>query len=430
MSMKERRRLEVVSRVKEGQLRLSKAGKILGLSYRQMKRVYRRYREEGDAGLVHRNRGRQSNRAIPEALRRTIIKQYREKYCDFGPTLACEYLASRDGYELSDETLRQWLLAEGVWRKRRKRTPFRQWRSRRQHVGELVQMDGSHHDWFEGRGPKAVLMVMIDDATNRTFARFSPAETTRAAFETFLSYANRYGLPQAVYVDKDSIYRCERQARVDEELKNTGSLTQFGRAMEELGVDIILANSPQAKGRVERRNAVLQDRLVKALRMENISAIERANEYLEVTFLPDLNTRFTVEPCNAADFHRPIPNHMHLEEVLCFEEPRTVHNDWTVRWHNTVFQLTKSNEAMGLVKQKILVRELLDGTIKLVFKGHSLSYTKLPQPPKKDTVALRLGKQRTAWIPPADHPWRRYKKQPCPEAVPSGSAFGNCLSPS
>jgi transposase len=281
MSEKERRRMGVLSRVKAGLMTLKSAALLLCLSYRQVKRIWKRYRDQGDAGLVHRGRGRISNRRKDAALRQKALELCRTRYAGFGPTLAAEHLAADDQVAVDHETLRRWMLKEGLWEPRKSRAKHRAWRERRGKLGELVQMDGSEHDWFEGRGARAVLMVMIDDATNRTYARFYPAEDTAAAFDVFGRYARREGLPQSLYVDRDSIYRTERQARIDEELRDEGALTQFKRAMKQLGVELILANSPQAKGRVERRHGVFQDRLIKEMRLRGIQTIRQANDYLD-----------------------------------------------------------------------------------------------------------------------------------------------------
>jgi len=419
MSVSERRRLEILSRVKDRLITQVKASELLGLSYRHARRIYRRYREQGDKGLIHKSRGKPSHRRIEEKTKDTILKLYRKKYWDFGPTLACEHLAS-SGYELDHETLRRWLIKEGLWQKKRRRKKHRAWRERKEHVGELIQMDGSEHDWFEGRRGKAVLMVMVDDAGSRTFARFFEGETTRAAMEMFQTYAEYYGLPQALYVDRDSIYRFDRQPAIDEQLKQTGPLTQFGRAMKKLGVGIILAYSPQAKGRVERTNGTFQDRLIKEMRLEGIKTMEEANRFLDEVFLSKYNEKFNVSPKKEEDLHRRIPEDIILEEVLCFEESRQVQNDWTVRWRNRFFQLAKRNEALGLVKQKITVREKLDGTIQLVYKGHTLAYEELPERPEKTTVKVKqLDRSRKPWKPAPDHPWRTCKPRSfMPQADP------------
>lgn len=339
MSCNERRRLELMARVRDQQLSLVQVAELLNLSYRHIKRIWRRYRIEGDRGLVHRLRGQPSPRRSPAAQRQAVLEAYQRDYADFGPTLAAEQLAKRDGLHVDHETLRRWLIADGRWQRRRKRSRHRQWRARKQHVGELVQIDGSEHDWFEGRAPRAVLMVMIDDATNRTTARFYEAEDTRAAFDLFGRYYDRYGLPQALYPDQDSIYQVNG---TPDQVPARQPLTQFGRAMQQLGVGLSPAHSPQAKGRVERRHGLFQDRLVKELRLAGVATVEAANHYLDELFLPDLNERFTVRPAAAVDLHRKLPPGLRLEEVLCWEEPRVVARDWTVSWRGRYLQDRKS----------------------------------------------------------------------------------------
>jgi transposase len=431
MSLKERRRLELFSRVREGALTLRKASELLKLSYRQAKRAYARYRGEGDAGVVHRLRGRSSNRRTDAQKRARILKLFQEKYADFGPTLAAEYLAREDGEVVAVETLRQWLKGAGLWQPRRKRSAHRKWRARREHCGELVQLDGSHHDWFEGRREQAVLMVMIDDATNRTYARFFESETTEAAFETFWRYVEKYGLPQAVYPDRDSIYRTTRDATVDETLADEPPATQFGRAMEELGVELIVAHSPQAKGRVERRNAVFQDRLVKAMRFKRISDLPSANAFLEEEFLDGLNERFTVAAKQPADLHRRVRRGVKLERILSFQEERVVQNDWTVRWRNRWFQL-KSNRKLSLVKRPVLVCEHLDGTVELLYRGRSLPCVELPERPRRELKPVRVSRPSKGqpYKPPANHPWRGKailsRKR---VAEPAAAGAGVCSAP-
>lgn len=414
MSRKERDRLEVFGRVKRGELTVVKAAELLGLSYRQGRRAYRRYRQDGARGLVHRSRDRRSNRAKPAATRQAVLERYRQRYGDFGPTLAAEHLA-RDGHRLDHETLRRWLLAAGLWQKRRRRREHRRWRARKEYVGEMLQMDGSEHDWFEGRRGRAVLMVLIDDATNRTTARFYESETTAAAFDVFGRYVRQNGLPRSLYVDRDSIYRTTRDATTEEALEPTDAETQFGRAMRQLGVRLICAHSPQAKGRVERRNAVFQDRLVKELRLARISDLEGANGFLDEQFLADLNGRFELPAARSGDLHRRPERGVKLDEVLCFEEHRVVQRDWTVSWRGRYFQLERRSAALGVVGQKITVRQKLDGTMQLVHRGHELNWHELPERPqrKRATEPPVVVDRRPAprvrgpWKPPADHPWRR-----------------------
>ena len=411
MSKRERRRLELFSRVREGELTLVMASELLKLSYRQAKRVYGRYRSEGDRGVVHRLRGRVSNRGVDPGKKARVLELYRKKYADFGPTLACEYLTQEDGLNVGVETLRQWLIGEGLWSSRRRRPVHRKWRERKGRFGEMVQLDGSHHDWFEGRRKKAVLMVLIDDATNRTYARFFEGETTEASFETFRRYVDRYGLPRSVYADKASIYRTTRDATVDENLADKLPETQFGRAMQELDVTLILAHSPQAKGRVERRNAVFQDRLVKALRLKGISDLEGANAFLDEEFLAGLNEKFNVPAREQSDLHRRVPRRMKLERVLSFQEERVVQNDWTIRWRNRWFQLTEANRKLALVKRKLTVCEQLDGMVLLLLGKRTLAWDELPERPV--WVASAKLAEKSPGVsgenrkPSAEHPWRK-----------------------
>ncbi len=414
MSRKERSRLEVFGRVKRGEVTLVKAAELLSISYRQAKRSYRRYRDQGAKSLVHRLRGRDSNRQGNREQRETVLRLYQEKYADFGPTLAAEYLAKHDGQTVAVSTLRRWLMKAQLWQTKGKSSVHRRWRARREHFGEMVQMDGSDHDWFEGRRPRTVLMVMIDDATNYTYARFFEGETTEAAMRIFQRYVERRGLPQSLYVDRDSIYITTRDATADEELRESEPLTQFARAMEELGVRIILAHSPQAKGRVERRNGVLQDRLVKALRLAKISDLAAANQFLEEVFLPEFNARFQVAPQEKADLHRRLPQGILLERALSFQETRVVQNDWTLRWRQRRFQLTAANSKLALVKQRVTVCEQLDGTIRLLFGSHELAWAELPlDVPKAASLQAAeptdhgpKGVGRVGQRPAADHPWR------------------------
>lgn len=407
MSAKERGRVGVMTQVKKG-LRLVEAARLMRVSYRQAKRIWRRYQQAGDRGLVHGHRGRVSNRKRPEEEHQRIVERYLERYQGFGPTLAAEHLAADDHLVVDHETLRRWLLAEGAWQPRKTRSRHRSWRERKACRGEMVQMDGSEHDWFEGRAERAVLMVMIDDATNRTLARFYPAETTAAAFDVFGQYVRRYGLPGSLYVDQDSIYKNTRQARVDEELREEGAVTQFKRAMKTLGVEVILAYSPQAKGRVERRNQVFQDRLVKEMRLRKVASLEEANRYLVEEFLPEMNRRFVVRPREAQDVHRALPKGMKLAEVLCWEEPRVVQSDWTLRWRNQWFQVDARHAGWSLPRKTVVVRQRLNGQVQVLWRNRPLQYHVLPErpQPKGDSAPARW-RRSTAHTPAADHPWKQ-----------------------
>lgn len=406
MSQKERTRLGVMQQVKSKQLRLTKAAEVLRMSYRQVKRIWQRYQQSGDRGLLHRNRGRASNRAKHGTFKERVLARYQGRYGDFGPTLAAEHLA-KEGLEVDHETLRRWLLAQGMWTIRRRRQKHRQWRERKACFGQLVQMDGSHHDWFEGRAQPAVLMVMIDDATSRTHAHFAEQETTRAAYDVFEGYVRRYGVPQGLYVDRDSIYKTTREPSVAEQLADKRPLTQFGRAMEQLAVDLDSASSPQAKGRVERRNAVFQDRLVKEMRLAGISDLAAANRFLQGSFLPQLNRRFCVQAAEPADVHRPAPRQ--LNEVLSWEEPRKVQRDWTVSRKGRHFQISARHEGLCLAGKAVVIRELRDGTIQLLWRGRKLQFEELPERPKPVKKAKPTARTRQEPVKPScEHPWRHF----------------------
>ena len=407
LSRKERGRLEVLSKVRKGGINLAKAAELLKVSYRQVLRIWQRFGAEGSLGLKHGLRDRPSNRQIEPGRRERVLELYQAKYGDFGPTLALEYLRKVDGEDLSKETLRGWLIGAGVWRPRRRGSPHREWRERRAHWGELVQMDGSEHDWFEGRGDRASLMVMIDDATNWTHAKFFPSETTYAAMTVFQEYVGYYGLPRALYVDRDSIYETTRDSTVDEALKDAEPLTQFGRAMTELEVELILAHSPQAKGRVERRHGVFQDRFVKALRLGKINSLEGGNHFLETEYLDELNERFHVEARSPTNLHRDVPRGVNLEHVLCYQEQRTVQNDWTVSWYNRTFQIHESHRKLTLARKKILVSELLNGQIRLTHRGFDLPWSELPERPSTAKPKRYQTGATVKQKPAAAHPWRR-----------------------
>jgi hypothetical protein len=333
------------------------------------------------------------------------LARYEKRYGDFGPTLAAEYLA-QEGLKVDHETLRRWLLAKGKPRMRRRRQRHRQWRERKPCFGVMVQLDGSHHDWFEGRAPRCVLMVMVDDATNRVWAQFFEEETTRASYDMLEAWVRRWGLPQSLYVDKDSIYRCEGLGSIAEQMAGKGPQTQFGRAMGQLGVELILANSPQAKGRVERMNGTLQDRLVKALRLEGITDMEAANEFLAKKFLPAFNRKFEVQPASQADAHRGIPRE--LDQVLSWEEQRVVQKDWTVVCQNQWYQLDREHEPLGLAGKKIIVRTLRNGTVQLDKGGVKLRSRRLsgrPQRMVKQREQVQVVKAPAK--PIGEHPWRQ-----------------------
>jgi len=421
MSKRERRRLEVFSQVKSGRMTLAGASELLGISYRQAKRVWRRYQAEGDRGLVHGLRGKPSNRQGKAGVKQQVLSRYAKAYHDYGPTLAAESLAE-EGLEVPVSTLRRWLSESGMWSPRRQRKAHRRRRARKECSGELVQMDGSHHDWFEGRRGWAVLMVMIDDATGRIAARFFEEETQAAAFEMLQRYAQEAGLPQALYVDRAGIYRTDREATPEEILAEKEPQTQFGRAMETLGVRLILARSPQAKGRVERMNGTLQDRLVKALRRRKIKALASANRFLDEEFLAAFNAQFQKPAAREEDLHRAVAPEVDLARVLAVHEERVVQNDWTVRWKNAFLQLGRDSGVQP--GQRITVCEQIDGRVRLFAGERELRYgtTRSEPRPRRERSRRRRGptKSNQGRKPAATHPWRgraREQDEPLPAAA-------------
>jgi transposase len=403
MSRKERTRLVELGVVKRGDQTLARAARRLGLSYRQMKRIWHRFQSEGEAGLVHRSRGRPSNRKKPERLRQKCLAMYRERLEGFGPTLASEKLAA-SGLEIDHETLRRWLIAEGLWKRRRRRSKHRRWRPRRKHFGELVQFDASPHDWF-GRGEPDCLMGMIDDATGRRRTWMSQQETTADAMRLLWLWIERYGIPRALYADRKSVYVTDREPTLEEQLAGEEPLTVFGRACHKLGIEIISAHSAQAKGRIERCHGVYQDRLVKEIRLQQLSCHDEVNAVLEA-FDEDLNRRFAVEPTEVKDFHRRVPKGLDLADVFVWESTRTVHNDWTVRYQNRWYQIIGPKRRLPPAKSKVAVLRRLDGTLQILYRDRSVDFELLAERPKPATKAKPAPKS-SAWRPAPDHPWRR-----------------------
>src|SRR3989441_783628 len=342
MSKRDLGRVEVLARVRSKQLRVVDAGVLMGVSYRQAKRLWKRYREEGAAGLKHRSAGRAPNRAHGEKFRQQVLRHVGEKYGGavgerFGPTLAAEHLASEDRLQVDAETLRRWMLAEGLWSRERKRRAHRRRRERKEHFGEMVQLDGSFHHWLEERGPEGCLIDLVDDATNTTWAQLGEQETIWAVADGLRAWIERYGVPLALYGDWKNLYK--RPATPKERRRGKEPITQFGRMCAKLGIAVIAANSPQAKGRVERIHGTHQDRLVKKLRRKEISSHEHANLYLEREYLAEHNRRFARTPARPADYHRRAPRATELDRIFRLESERTISEDWVVRYDNRFFQL-------------------------------------------------------------------------------------------
>jgi len=379
MSTRELTRAGVLARVAAGTLSVRSAATMMTLSYRQAKRLYRRYRAEGAKGLKHRSAGRSSNAAREAAEREHILALVREKYSGpidvrFGPTLAAEHLASEDGVHVHHDTLRRWMLAAGLWSRTRKRSPYRRRRERKAHFGELVQLDGSFHDWFEGRGAPRCMLTLVDDATGRSTGRFSAQETIWAAVAVLREWIDAYGIPQALYTDWKNVY--VRAPTEEERLTQTEPLTQFGRMCAHLGIRIIPASSPQAKGRIERNHGTHQDRLVKKLRRHGIAELDAANAFLATTYWADHNRRFARPPGSPDDFHVAIPRGVRLDAVFRLEETRTVSNDWVVRYDNRYFQLERQSHQPP-ARSTVHVYEAAGGQIEIRYRDRVMRWQEL-----------------------------------------------------
>jgi hypothetical protein len=423
MSRWELKVLKVMEPVVQGRRTQVEAGRLLELSVRQIRRIQRRLEAQGDGGVVHRLRGRRSNRRTPASRRRKVIAVYRREFGGFGPRLASEKLGEQ-GLAVVPETLRRWLIQEQVWTPRCQREKHRSRRPRRACFGEMVQADGSHHDWLEGRGPEMVLLVMIDDATSRGGARFYPAETTEGYMDLMKRYIQKHGRMAWLYTDRDSIFW-------EEDSEGQRIPTQFTRALGELEIGWIPAGSPQAKGRVERFNGTAQDRLVKELRLQKASTLEQANAVLEKVFLPWFHRRCTVTPASPNDAHHRLDPGMTLAAILSRQEKRVVENDYTIRYYNERLQILPPPHP-GLRKGTVIVEERLDGTRHLRFRRKYLAYEPvqaplgaLPPDPRslspKGTPAAPMksegrpaGAERPSAVRPALGRSGRTPAEPCP----------------
>ena len=401
MRQRDLKRLHVIRKVVEGSLTQKQAAEVVSLSERQIRRIIRRIEAEGDKGMQHRSRGRQSNRKLPKKLTEKVVRLYQEKYQGFGPTLAAEKLLELEGIAVSKETLRTWLIEAGQWQKGRKVRAHRQWRERKSNFGEMLQLDGSHHDWFEGRRPKCVLMAYIDDATSRVYARFYEYEGTIPAMDSFKRYIRKYGLPMSIYMDRHTTYKSTAAPSIEDEINGTEPLSEFGRALTELEVKIIHAYSPQAKGRIERLFKTLQDRLVKEMTIRGISTIEEANKYLE-SYLAAHNKRFAVKAKEREDLHRDIPKRLDLDKILCIRTARALRNDFTIAHNRKLYQIKES------VKTKeVTVEERVDGSMFIMHNGIRLTFREITARPEKPKAPVRVRRHYKTQRPTADHPWRK-----------------------
>ncbi|MFH0771019.1 MAG: ISNCY family transposase [Candidatus Omnitrophota bacterium] len=400
-TQKELRALHLIHKAIDKVITQKEAAESLELSERQIRRKVKRILQEGGKGIIHRLRGISSNRAIPDKNRSKILTLLRTKYPDFGPALASEKLFERDKIEVNDETLRLRLIENNIPYKQRKKRPHHQWRERKERYGQMIQMDGSHHDWFEGRGAKCVLMGYIDDAAGIPSGRFYAYEGAIPAMDSFKRCIKSYGILSSVYLDKHSTYKSTKKPSIEDELNNTDPLSQFGRALKELKVEVIYADSPEAKGRIERLFRTFQDRLIKEMRLANICAIEEANEFLE-DYLPIYAKRFAVAAYRSGDLHRTIPKGMDIDRILCIKTERALRRDFTAAHNKKLYQILDNVRV-----KKVMVEERVDGSIAIRHKDRELKYNEITNRPEKaepqKTHEFRL---RKIYAPLADHPWR------------------------
>lgn len=406
MTQGELKRLHIAKKAIDKTITQAEAAEILGITIRQVRRIIRRVRLLGDKGIIHKSRGKPSNRAKPCKIKDKALKLCREKYKDFGPTLASEKLFEIDKIKVNDETLRLWFIEDHVIYRSRRKRPHRQWRQRKACFGEMVQMDGSHHDWFEGRGEPCVFMGYIDDATGNSFGRFHEYEGTLPAMASFRCYIEKYGIPLSLYLDKHSTYKVNQKRSIKDELSDMDPLSQFTRAVKELGVNVIHADSPQAKGRIERLFGTFQDRLIKEMRLKGVRSIEEGNRFLK-SYLPIYAKRFGVVPAKDTNLHRPLPKATDLDRILCKKTEHALRNDFTVAHDKKLYQI-ESNIRTG----KVIVEEKTDGSVLIQHRGAPLRFKEIQTRPKKIVEQSPYIFPRKAHIPAQDNPWRAFRINP------------------
>jgi hypothetical protein len=409
LTMKEINRYEIIKRLMGKKISEEEARKLMNLkSVRQVRRIRKRVVEDGAKGVVHRSRGKPGNRKFSQKYINRIIKLISTNYIDFKPTFAAEKLFEDHKIKINSESLRQLMIKEGLWKVKSRKRPKKRhvWRKRKDNFGEMEQFDGSYHHWFEDRGAECCLLLSVDDASGEiTHAKFDHNEGVKPVFRFWLEYFEKHGFPISIYLDKFSTYKINHPLAVD----NKDLMTQFQRAMGQVDIRPINAHSPEAKGRVERIFGTLQDRLVKELRLANINSLEAANEFLK-TYIPKFNKQFPVVPAKKADLHRPVSKSLkkQLPRIFSIQSQRKVQNDYTILFKNQFFQLEDQQPTTVFKKDTVTVEEHLNGEIQISLNRHYLNYQVLPERPKKQNIPLAaITTQKSPWIPPADHPWKR-----------------------
>lgn len=402
VSGEELRRLGIIKKVLAEEINQQEASGVIGVSDRQVRRIVARIREEGERGIIHRLRGRIGSHRVDEEQKRKILGLYRRQYEGFGPLLASEKLLERDKIKICDETLRLWLIKEGLWKPGRQRKENkRTWRSRKEHYGEMVQMDGSHHDWLEGRGPRMVLMGYIDDACGKVYAKFYEYEGTQPAMDSLKGYIKKHGIPAIIYLDKHSTYKVNTKETYREwPFRDEEELTQFGRACRQLGAELIFADSPQAKGRIERLFKTFQDRLIKEMRLENIKTLEEANQFL-VRYLPKFNKQFMVMAKRGGDYHRGAAG-INMDEILSIQTEHVLRNDRTVVHESQWYQVLARTRA-----KEVTVVKYLNGRMAIKHNNQRLEYKLIEGRPQRTVKPVqRKARVRKYYQIPKDHIWR------------------------
>jgi hypothetical protein len=414
LSLRDRDRLVLLRQVAAKELTVRRGAERAGLSVRHFRRLVRRFEREGDRAVIHRARGRPPNNGKGEDVRQRVLERAREGvFHDFGPTLLAEHLA-RDPQigPLSAHTLRRWLIEAGLWEVRPRRLRHRRRRERRASRGELVQMDTSIHPWLEERSQEEIVLIaMVDDATSDLFAGFVPRDTGAANRQLIVDYLGAFGRPRALYVDRAAHFRQPRGRRVAEDRAHEHTQSLIRKALAQLGCEVILAHSPQAKGRVERNFRTLQDRLLKEMRVRSISTLEAANRYLKAEFIPFWNERFTTPPADPVDAHLPLPEDVDLGPLFAETETRVIGSDFTIRYKNQRLQIPRPQARATMPGKRLVVERRLDGTTRFRWKDRYLELLPaargVPSPNGKRNGKKPTKKPKTPWKPAPDHPWRR-----------------------
>ena len=400
-TQEELKRLNAIHKVLDKSITQIEAAGILDLTDRHIRRLAARIAKEGDKGIVHKLRGKTAHNRTLDKIKKKALSLCKDTYEGFSPTLASEKLFERDKIKVSRELLRTWFIEEHIAYQSRKARPHRNWRERKANYGQMVQADGSHHDWFEGRGPWCVLMGQIDDATSKVSAEFHDHEGTLPFMASFKSYIEAKGIPISVYIDRHTTYKSNKKLSIEDELENREPLTKVGRVLKELGVEVIFAHSPQAKGRVERLFRTFQDRLVKEMRLRKIKTIEEANLFLK-EYLPVYNKRFAVPAVKDADLHRPLAKGVDLDRILCIKTERVLRNDFTVAHNSKLYQVEDNVRA-----RKVIVEERIDGSMIIAHKDKVLKFKEIIKCPKKvEEKPQHIFKLKKVYAPSEDNPWR------------------------